>query len=132
MLARASSHDRRNVRTVTIRITGASGQRDYAPRRPDCQVVSSSKSPLDTLSWTGAGCVGSGDISMMLKALTGSLVMAFLSVASPGFAHHGASGYDSTKMTILKATITEFVWMNPHSQVKFDTTDDKGVVTHWN
>ncbi len=47
-------------------------------------------------------------------------------------AHHGASGYDNAKMTIVKATITEFVWMNPHSQVKFDTVDDKGAVTHWN
>jgi hypothetical protein len=61
-----------------------------------------------------------------------ALVLALLTLSQPLIAHHGASGYDSSKMTILKATITEFVWMNPHSQVKFDTTDDKGVVTHWN
>ena len=46
--------------------------------------------------------------------------------------HHGASGYDNEHMTVLKATLVEFVWMAPHSQIKFDTTDAKGVVTHWN
>lgn len=55
-----------------------------------------------------------------------------LAMSAPAAAHHGASGYDNTRMTIVKATITEFVWMNPHSQVKFDTVDEKGVVTHWN
>lgn len=70
---------------------------------------------------------------MRSKALTMLVIAAgVLVVATPGFAHHGASGYDNTRMTILKATITEFIWMNPHSQVKFDTVDDKGVATHWN
>ena len=35
-------------------------------------------------------------------------------------------------MTILEATITEFVWMNPHSQVKFDAVDENGMARHWN
>ena len=70
---------------------------------------------------------------MRLKMLAVTMAAAGLLLApSRVAAHHGASGYDSTKMTILKATITEFVWMNPHSQVKFDTVDDKGAVTHWN
>lgn len=69
-----------------------------------------------------------------MKTTLATLVLALgLSAASGSLlAHHGASGYDNTKLTTLKATITEFVWMNPHSQVKFDTVDDKGVVTHWN
>ena len=65
-----------------------------------------------------------------LAVIVISLGLAAASV--PLSAHHGASGYDNSKMTILKATLTEFVWMAPHSQVKFDTVDDKGVVTHWN
>ena len=69
----------------------------------------------------------------MKTALTAlALAVGLCAISGPLLAHHGASGYDNSKMTILKATITEFVWMNPHSQVKFDTTDDKGVVTHWN
>lgn len=61
-----------------------------------------------------------------------AVALGVLTMTRPVMAHHGASGYDNAKMTILQATITEFVWMNPHSQVKFDTVDEKGVVTHWN
>jgi hypothetical protein len=32
---------------------------------------------------------------------------------------------------VLKGTITDWVWRNPHSEVKFDVTDDKGDVRHW-
>ena len=60
------------------------------------------------------------------------MALGLSAMSGPLVAHHGASGYDNTKLTILKATITEFVWMNPHSQVKFDTVDEKGVATHWN
>ena len=68
----------------------------------------------------------------MKRAFAAVILTLGVLAAAPASAHHGASGYDNAKMTILKATITEFVWMNPHSQVKFDTVDDKGVVTHWN
>lgn len=70
---------------------------------------------------------------MTTRTLTGICMAIGLLVTSiPLAAHHGASGYDNTKMTIAKATITEFVWMSPHSQIKFDIVDEKGVVTHWN
>ncbi len=59
------------------------------------------------------------------------VALGLLLMPSPVIAHHGSSGYDATKMTIVKATITEFVWANPHCRVKFDTTDDQGNVTHW-
>lgn len=59
-------------------------------------------------------------------------VLGLLAASSAVLGHHGASGYDNSKMTVLKATITEFVWMNPHSQVKFDTVDEKGEIRHWN
>jgi hypothetical protein len=68
---------------------------------------------------------------MTLRTFAG-MFAAVLVTSTPAVAHHGASGYDNAKMTILKATITEFVWMAPHSQIKFDTVDDRGGVTHWN
>lgn len=67
---------------------------------------------------------------MKAKLLT-LLVVSVLSMSSAVFAHHGAAGYDNTKMTILKATITDFIWLNPHCEIRFDATDDKGVVQHW-
>jgi hypothetical protein len=35
------------------------------------------------------------------------------------------------KMVSGKATVTGFEWQNPHGQIHFDMTDDKGNVQHW-
>lgn len=69
---------------------------------------------------------------MRLKALF-PVVLAVAALASAGaiFAHHGANLYDNTKATILKGTITQFEWGNPHNQIFFDVKDDKGDVVHW-
>jgi hypothetical protein len=57
----------------------------------------------------------------------------FLLVAIPGFAHHGNAGYEMQKITVFqKAKITEVEWGNPHCQIHFDTTDDKGTLQQWN
>lgn len=47
-------------------------------------------------------------------------------------AHHGtANVYETTKVTVMKGTLTKFEWTNPHNQIYFDVVDDKGVATHW-
>src|SRR5919199_1711520 len=47
-------------------------------------------------------------------------------------AHHGTNiSYDRSKTWTAKAVITEFKYVNPHVQLFFDTTDDKGKVKHW-
>jgi hypothetical protein len=54
-----------------------------------------------------------------------------LLLTSAVIAHHGTAGYDMTNMTSLeKATITEIEWTNPHCQIRFDVTKDKGP-EHW-
>jgi hypothetical protein len=60
-------------------------------------------------------------------ALAASLLML------PGYlvAHHGTAGYDMVTPVIMKVTITEFEWVNPHGQIHFDVTNDKGDVVHW-
>ena len=36
------------------------------------------------------------------------------------------------KMTVIqKATIMQVEWGNPHCQIRFDATDEKGNVQHW-
>ena len=51
---------------------------------------------------------------------------------SPLFAHHGAAAYDMTKPVELKnATVTEFLWINPHPLIKADFKDEQGNVQHW-
>jgi hypothetical protein len=61
-----------------------------------------------------------------------SLLVVGLAVCVPMFAHHGNTAYDTSKVVILKdATVTKFVWSNPHSFVMFDATDSNGNVLHW-
>jgi Family of unknown function (DUF6152) len=66
--------------------------------------------------------------SFSIIAITVSLLL----LSIPVLAHHGTNLYDMTKTTTLKGTITKFEWGNPHNQIYFDVTDDKGVVSHWN
>lgn len=48
-------------------------------------------------------------------------------------AHHGTNiSYDRAKMWTAKAVVTEFKYVNPHVQLFFDVTDDKGKVRHLN
>jgi hypothetical protein len=69
---------------------------------------------------------------MKTKLLTSfSVVVAFLAVSGPVLAHHGTPAY-ANKLTELKqATVTKFVWSNPHSLLYFDVKDDKGNIVHW-
>lgn len=47
-------------------------------------------------------------------------------------AHHGTgTSYDMNKVIVLKGVVTKFSFANPHSQLYFDVTDDKGQVVHW-
>jgi len=59
------------------------------------------------------------------------VVMGLLAVCQPVLAHHGSNNYDTERLVTLKGTVTEFVWANPHSQLYFDVTDEKGNVAHW-
>ena len=66
-------------------------------------------------------------IRSKLAALT--LVAGLLLVCVPMFAHHGSATYDTGKVVVVKdATITKFIWANPHSIAMFDAKDDKGSV----
>ena len=61
------------------------------------------------------------------------LALGVLLTAIPLFAHHGgASLYDMSKEVTVEATVTEFLWTNPHVEISFDTKkDEKGKVRHW-
>lgn len=64
-------------------------------------------------------------------ALVLAVFCGFLAVSIPAFAHHGNSAYDMSKTVPMKATVTKFEYSNPHTQVYYDVTDDKGNVEHW-
>ncbi len=60
-----------------------------------------------------------------------ALAAALLLLASAAFAHHGAAGYDSNKLTTLKGTVTDFRFQNPHAQIFLDVKDSSGKVQNW-
>ena len=57
--------------------------------------------------------------------------VCLLAVSVPVSAHHGAAGYNMDKELVMKGTVTEWLWANPHCFLKYDTTDDAGNVAHW-
>jgi hypothetical protein len=65
------------------------------------------------------------------RAILFAVFFGFLTVSAPAFAHHGNSAYDMSKTVPMKATVTKFEYSNPHTQVYYDVTDDKGNVEHW-
>ena len=60
-----------------------------------------------------------------------AVIFGFLMGSAPMFAHHGNSAYDMSRTVPMKATVTKFEYSNPHTQVYYDVTDDKGDVEHW-
>jgi Family of unknown function (DUF6152) len=57
--------------------------------------------------------------------------ICWLAVSAPLPAHHGTAGYDMDKQVVMKGTVTEWLWANPHCYLRYDATDDKGAVVHW-
>lgn len=61
-----------------------------------------------------------------------SVTVGLLMVSIPMFAHHGrGDAYDTKNPRTSKATVTRVLYVNPHVQLYFDTTDAQGKVTHW-
>jgi hypothetical protein len=60
------------------------------------------------------------------------LLMTVALTSAPLFAHHGgASLYDMSKQVTVNATVTEFLWTNPHVEITIEAKDEKGVRRHW-
>jgi hypothetical protein len=59
------------------------------------------------------------------------VAVCFLAVSVPLAAHHGSAGYDMDKELVMKGTVMEWLWANPHCFLKYDTTDESGNVAHW-
>jgi Family of unknown function (DUF6152) len=54
-----------------------------------------------------------------------------LTICGKAFAHHGSAMYVKKAIVLKDATVTKFMWQNPHTLVLFDAKDDKGKVVHW-
>ena len=70
-------------------------------------------------------------MSYRSSALLPTAVGLFLAVA-PALAHHSITAeFDPGRMFVLKGTITQVDWQNPHVYVHLDVKDDAGKVQNW-
>jgi DNA/RNA endonuclease YhcR with UshA esterase domain len=60
-----------------------------------------------------------------------ALLFSALLVSSPILAHHGETNYDTDKLVTIKATVTQFEFINPHVQITMDVKNDKGEIEKW-
>ena len=56
---------------------------------------------------------------------------ASLLISGAASAHHSMSMYDRGRDTTFKATIAEFEWVNPHTQITFTAADEHGNAVKW-
>ncbi|MYF70482.1 MAG: hypothetical protein F4053_13900 [Proteobacteria bacterium] len=69
-------------------------------------------------------------MSSRLAAIVAGIAMAFPSIQS--LSHHGSNVvYDLTQTIAVAGTVTEFQFVNPHTQILFDVTGDDGAVVGW-
>ncbi len=67
---------------------------------------------------------------MRLTSFGVAVVLAVL-FALPLAAHHSHGNYQMTEYTILKGTIKEIHWLNPHSWIYLEVKDEKGETVLW-
>ena len=65
------------------------------------------------------------------KLIPIGMILAFLLGPAQAFAHHGVSAYDVTKQVTLKGVVTSFEFINPHSELRLDVTDESGHKVAW-
>ena len=58
--------------------------------------------------------------------------IAVLALSAFAFAHHGNAAYDTSKMTTVTGTVTEFRFINPHVIIAVDVQDPAtGKIEKW-
>lgn len=57
---------------------------------------------------------------------------ALSGAAVDGRAHHSVAGqFDASKRVTVTGTVTKVDWINPHTYLHLDVTDEQGKVTSW-
>ena len=60
------------------------------------------------------------------------VTLGLLAICMPMLAHHGTAGvYDFGHRITTKATVTRYIWANPHVQIYFTIKNDKGEEETW-
>ena len=59
------------------------------------------------------------------------VVIAVLLAATSGIAHHSNAAFDPEKVVVLKGTVTQWKWANPHVWIFLSVDDGKGGKVEW-
>jgi hypothetical protein len=60
-----------------------------------------------------------------------AVVIASVIIALPAWAHHSHGNYNMGQYTVLKGTVKEVHWVNPHTWVYLEVADGKSEPTIW-
>lgn len=71
-----------------------------------------------------------GKTSGFLKIQVAAAAALLVPVLS-AWGHHSHGNYLTTEYTQLQGTVREFHWMNPHTWIYLDVTNDDGQTTLW-
>ena len=66
---------------------------------------------------------------MSRRLILSTLLMSCAAV--PAFAHHSFSMFEAQKEVVLKGTVKEFQWSNPHTWIQLDVPDASGKTVEW-
>lgn len=70
----------------------------------------------------------------MRGELRNRLVVALalvVALSMPVLAHHGSAAFDTGNKVVLKGTVKEWVYSNPHCLLRLDVMGDDGKVVSW-
>jgi hypothetical protein len=66
------------------------------------------------------------------RVVTGLMLLAGLSMASPSIAHHSFAMFDRSRTVTLQGTVKEVQWANPHTWIQLLVNGDSGAdTTEW-
>ena len=68
---------------------------------------------------------------MISKPVVLLTVAAALWIQRPVFAHHSSAAFDAGKKVILKGTVKEWVYSNPHCMLILDVKSEDGQTVQW-
>src|SRR5262249_19752549 len=60
-----------------------------------------------------------------------ALIATVVAMSGIVWAHHGTAAFDTNQMVTVKGTVTDFIYLNPHVQVHFQSKNDKGETEAW-
>ena len=84
------------------------------------------------MRWNEFWCPGLSPSRSLARRMEFLVVLAAFLLLVPSIgAHHGLARFDTTHIVTMHGTVTDFQWINPHTYIYADLTDDHGKTANW-